>query len=284
MNTTLKKILINPYTISIVAMIVIIIALFVGTFSWLDSYTNHNIVITVPDLTDLTPAEAEEVLKEKNLRCQVIDSVFMKGKKLGVIVEQTPAANSSVKEGRAIYLITNSNSIRKVALPDVRETSLRQAEAIINSVGLKVDSIQYVPSEYKDLVRDVRSGNKTLAPGTRIPEGSAIVLLVGKGDNQERVVVPSLRSLNADQAIGKLHAAYLNIGELYYDVPPKDDKDKDNYFIYKQKPVTGTPANLGDIVNIYLSKDPTLLEGPEDAFSAAPQENSTIEEKDEIFQ
>ncbi|MCQ2210561.1 MAG: PASTA domain-containing protein [Paludibacteraceae bacterium] len=286
MKIDIKKLLVNPYTISIILMILIAIILYVGTLSWIDSYTNHNEKVLVPDLSDMTIEEAEPMLRDKNLKYTVIDSVYMRGKKLGVIVEQIPAAGSEVKEERTIYLTTNSNSIRKVVLPDVKEVSLRQAEAMINSVGLKVDSIMYVPSEYKDLVRDVRFNGKTLTAGSRIPEGSSVILMVGRGESNEEVDVPSLRSLTIEQSISKAHAAYLNIGDLHFDVQPKDEKDKDSYFVYKQSPITGTSVKLGETINLYLSKDPTTLEVPEEKFTAEQpaSEGDELEQKDEFFQ
>lgn len=286
MNATVKKILVNPYTISLLAMILIVIALYAGVFTWLDSYTKHGEEVILPDLSDLSVAEAEEITKDKNIKCAVIDSVFMKGRKLGVVVEQIPPAGSAVKEGRTIYLITNSNTIRKVALPDVRELSLRQAEAVINSVGLKVDSIQYIPSDFKDLVKDVRlkDGYKEVAVGTRIPEGSAVILLVGRGETNEVTSVPSFRTLNADQSVSRAHSSYLNIGEIYYDVEPKDEKDKESYFVYKQVPLTGTTTKLGATISIYLTKDPTKLEVPEEKYVPENGEEGAEEDKDELFQ
>jgi beta-lactam-binding protein with PASTA domain len=280
-NFNVKNLLINPYTISLVALIIIFVALFFGTSAWLKSYTQHGVELIVPDVTDLSIGEAEEIFKDKKMKCEIIDSVFMSGKRLGGIVEQIPPAGSKVKEGRTIYLITNSNSIRKIALPDVREISLRQAEAMINSVGLKVDSIEYVPSEYKDLVKDAKHNGKILSPGSRIPEGSLIVLMVGKGNAEEQIEVPSFRALNASQSLNKAHAAYVNIGEIIYDVKPKDEKGADSYFVYKQTPITGTVVKFGESIDIYLTKDPTALEVPEEIFTPAPTEEESETEHQE---
>ncbi len=267
MKFNAKKLFINPYTISFVVLIVILAGLYIGTFNWLDSYTNHGVELVVPDVSDLTEAEAEAIFKENKMKCEVVDSIFMKKRKLGVVVEQIPAAGSKVKEGRTIYLITNSNTIRRIVFPDVREISLRQAEATIKSVGLKVDSIVYVPSEYKDLVLDAQYNGKVLPPGFRIPEGASVVLHVGRGDTNEGLPAPSFRGLTVEQSIDKAHTVFLNIGEVFFDVQPKDDKDKDGYFVYKQTPITGTVINYGTSVSIYLTKNPNLLEEPEETFS-----------------
>jgi len=264
MNRT-KQFFTNPFFISAVAVIVLLIVLFWGAFRWLDSYTNHGKLIIVPDLYGLSEQEAEQILthKDKNLRYEIIDSIFVKGKKAGAIMEQNPEAGSIVKKERKIYLIINARSPRKVILPDLRDVSLRQAEAIITSMGLKIGDYEYVPSEYKDLVQDVKYGNRIAAPGTRITEGASVTLLVGKGLSNETTIVVSLRELTLEQAIEKAHSSSLNIGATLYDTPPQNEKEKELYVVYRQDPVTGSKVLLGQSINIFLTKDKTLLDEPE---------------------
>ena len=109
-----KKIFVNPYTISVVAALLILFALYKCTFSWLDSYTNHGQEIVVPDLSGMTPLEASQILAKQSLKYEVVDSVFMKGKSLGAIVEQTPQPGEKIKADRTVYLIVNSSSINQI--------------------------------------------------------------------------------------------------------------------------------------------------------------------------
>lgn len=281
MNINFKKIFVNPYTISLVVAIVLVIALLIGTMSWLDTYTNHGNEIMVPDLTELKREEVAQILNESGLKCEVVDSIYVKGAKLGAVVEQIPEAGSSVKSGRTIYLIINSNSNRKVVLPDVRDVSLRQADAVITSIGLIVDSVEYVPSEYKDLVQDVKYDGRLMTAGDKIPEGSKVVLLVGRGAVDEEIEVVSLRGLNPEQAINKAHSAYLNIGREIYDGQKPDEQSKQKYFVYKQEPITSSKVRVGTPVNIYLTTDPTKLEIPEEVYVDSTA-ISTVEEN--LFQ
>ncbi|MBR3520078.1 MAG: PASTA domain-containing protein [Paludibacteraceae bacterium] len=283
MKISAKKIFINPYTISIVAALLILFVIYKCTFSWLKSYTNHDQEIVVPDLSGMTTLEASQILQKQSLKLDVVDSVFMKGKALGAIVEQTPKPGEKIKADRTIYLIVNSSAIRKVVLPDVHEFSLRQAEAMINSVGLKVDSVIYIPNEYKDLVQYVKQNKLELQPGTRIPEGSSVTLYVGRGLSNETLEVVSFRKLNEEQAILKAHSAYLNIGKVIYDEQPKDDADKALFFVYKQQPATGSTINVGGSINLYLSKDPSTLESPEEIYYNPEEPDDTSADTDNIF-
>jgi len=274
MNKNLKKILTNPFLISISAVILLLIGLFFGTLRWLDSYTNHGKEIFVPDLRGLDEEETEKILTSKKLGYEIIDSIFVKGEKAGTIMEQNPEAGARVKEERKIYLIINARSPRQVVLPDLRDVSLRQAEAIITSLGLKVGSYEYVPSEYKDLIQNVKYENRIAAPGARITEGASITLMVGKGLSNETTKLVSFRELTLEQAIAKANSFSLNIGATLYDDPPKNEKEKELYFVYRQEPVTGTEVSLGQSINLFLTKDKTLLEMPEETI----EEDATEEE------
>lgn len=264
MNKTVKKILVNPFVISILVAILILIGLFFGSLRWLDGYTNHGKEIIVPDLKGLEEVEAEKILTDKNLQYEIIDSIFVRGRKPGSIAEQNPEAGANVKEERTIYLIINAFSPRKIILPDIRDLSLRQAEAMIKSVGLKIKDYEFVPSEYKNLVQDVKYDSVVILPGSRITEGASVTLLVGEGLSDEDIEIPSFRALSLEQAREKAHTASLNIGAALYDVTPQNETDRDSYFVYKQKPITNSKASKGQSVNLFLTKDKALLDIPEE--------------------
>lgn len=153
-----------------------------GVMAWLDSYTHHNVAIAVPDLRTMQVNVAEQVLAKSGLKCEVIDSVYSKEVAPGAIVEQSPEANSKVKEGRTIYLTLNASSVQTFPLPDIEEMSQRQAVATLRAIGFKIDSVSYVHYEYRDLVVGVRYKNKPVKTGDKIPVGSRLVVLVGDGN------------------------------------------------------------------------------------------------------
>lgn len=148
---------------------------------WLSFYTRHGESVTVPDLRGLSVEEASQILSNKKLRFEIVDSVYIRGKKPGSIVEQIPAAELSVKEGRIIFLSINSNTVKKITVPDVRDISSRQAIATLTSVGFVVQTVVEVPSEYKDLVVDVIFRGRKILPGQKLPMGSSLILNVGDG-------------------------------------------------------------------------------------------------------
>jgi len=233
--------------------IAIIVALAWTTLICIDFYTHHGDSEIVPDLRGASVEEAELILAKQGLRVQVIDSVYVRDKKLGTIIDQNPAPNSSVKTNRPIYLIINSRLVRQVSLPDVSDVSSRQAIAMLQSIGLNLESVQEVPSEYKDLVTEVKYHGRTITPGTRIPEGSSVVLVVGNGLGAAQAEIPTIKGLGLNAATDSLTAAGFIIGAVEYDVPPSDNEAE--YIIYRQRPAGKNSAPMGSRIDVFLSKD-----------------------------
>lgn len=224
-----------------------------------------------------------QLLSKQSLKASVVDSIYVKGKTLGSIVEQTPKAGDKIKAGRTIYLIVNSSTVRKVTVPDVREYSLRQAESMLRSVGIKVDSIVYVTSEFKDLVQYVKQKNMPLEVGARIPEGSAVTLFVGRGLNNELCEVPSFRKLTLERATNMAHTSFLNIGTVIYNEQPIDEDEKAQYVVYKQEPVTEAKVSMGSAIKLYMTKDLSLLETPEEIYYNEENPSEAKTEEEELF-
>jgi len=233
----------------------IVVALSWGVLIGIDYYTHHGESETIPDLRGLNVEEAEVLLSKKGLYTQIIDSVYVRGKKLGTIIDQIPAPNSNVKSNRPIYLVINSRKVRQVTLPEINDVSFRQADAMLKSVGLSYSSVEYAPSEYKDLVIDVKFHGRSVVPGTRVPEGSSVVLVVGNGLGASDSVmsVPSIKGLKLEEARQRIQSASFVMGAVEFDVPTSGDEDK--YVIYRQRPAAGSSLPVGTRIDVYLSKD-----------------------------
>lgn len=247
--------------------IIIFVALAWATLIAVDYYTHHGEAETVPDLRGLYIEEAETMLQNHGLYAQVIDSVFVRDKKLGTIIEQIPAANSTVKSNRPIYLIINSKQVRKIPLPDVNDVSYRQADAMLKAIGLSVGSVEYSPSEYKDLVIAVKLHGRSIVAGTRVPEGSSLVLVVGSGLGEEGSLVPAIKGLALEEGRQEALAGSMVLGAIEYDVEPNGNEDQ--YVIYRQRPAAGKPVPAGTRIDVWLSKDKSML-------------NKTFEEDEEV--
>ena len=244
-----KVILIN-FLIAAAVAIILLAILLIG----LRQYTQHGVEITVPEITELYLEEARIILESEGLHIEVIDSTYSTKVPQGTIVEQTPLAGSKVKHGRTIYVIQNAQMRRPVVLPELRDMSLRQAKATLSSLGLVIDSIAYEPSAYRDIVLDIRMGDSIINAGTRVSEGSPVLLIVGKGQGTEEVTIPTVVGKSLDDARSWLLSHTLTVGIVQYDIPPTEE-NKLQYIVYSQEPASGTVVVEGTSVNLKLSMD-----------------------------
>ncbi len=155
------------------------------TMLWLDSWTGHGEYREIPDVKGMTFEQASDALAEADLLAVLSDSVFKTDSKPGIVMDQVPKSNSTVKPGRAVYLTINAFSPRAVTVPNLTDISLRQARSIIEGLGIKNIRVVEVPSAYADLVIAVKYNGLPISGGARIPVSAALTIEVGKGSQPD---------------------------------------------------------------------------------------------------
>lgn len=154
------------------------IILVVLTLAYLHIYTRHGKHVVVPRLEGLQIEEANTILNAQGLKVEVIDSIYRSDAVPGAIIDQTPKAENRVKEGRHIYVSIYSKTPQQVAIPGLEDYSVRQATALLNSLGFTQLTIEEAPSEYSGLVLSVESRGKKLSPDELVTIGSPLKLIV----------------------------------------------------------------------------------------------------------
>ncbi len=160
-------------------------------------YTRHGDYLTVPDFAGLTIGQVTASDAYSKFQFEVVDSVFDQTRPKGTILHQDPFPESKVKEGRKIYLTIVSFLPEKTAMPDLKNLSLRQAIGTLESLGLKVGRIMYIPAFDQDAVQQQMFEGNVIATGTRIDKGSKIDLTVGMG-SQGQTSVPATQGEETD--------------------------------------------------------------------------------------
>jgi len=271
MSNSFKRILKNLLIFAAILTVLIVIVL-----TALSKYTHHDSVITVPDVTSLTVDEAAPFFEKKDLRYKVVDSIRVVSLLPGTILEQKPSPGAHVKQNRIIFLTINASSEEKIVIPDVKDCSQRQAVATLEASGLRVRNIEFVPSEFRDLVLGVRFNGKSITAGFKLPKGSYVTLLVGQSLSGGEVPVPSMHALFLEEAIESAHSKSLNIGNVYYDVTPANSEEAKSYQVYKQDPITGSSISMGKKIDIWMSTDLNLIEAPEETY--VPEDSLEVEQ------
>ena len=96
---TLKEFLKSKtFKVNALAALGITIFLIIVTMLFLRIYTNHGGSVDIPDLRGKTTSEVAEMLKRKDLRFQIRDSVYSRDARPGTVLDQFPKAGMKVKK------------------------------------------------------------------------------------------------------------------------------------------------------------------------------------------
>lgn len=241
----------KTFLYSLGIMVLVIGISFFMLYNWLNTYTHHGESITVPDVRGLSEEKLARFIEDKHLRYKIVDSLFEDSKAPGSVIEQDPKPDSKVKENRTIYLTVNSSRPPKVKMPDLVDVSFRQAEAILQTFGLRVGQTIYKPDLAKNAVLAQLYKGHAISPNTEIYKGSAIDLVLGDGLGNSEVPVPNLVSLTRGEAMFVLKGSSLNIGTITFDPGVKNEEDAK---VYRQYPEAGGNSTIkqGEAVDIFL--------------------------------
>lgn len=226
----------RAFIIQLILIVFVIAGIFYGTLVYLGYYTMHGQEITVPDLIGVHKEKLSEILKEKNLRFIILDSVYVDGEDKGNVVGQHPGAQSKVKENRTIYVTVNAQNPPSVKLPLVIDKSLRQATSVLENIGLVLGELIYVPDQCVNCVLAQKVKGYNQLNDTVVPKGTVVDLVLGGGLSDEKILVPLIINLNRKEAIAKLKSSFLNIGAELYDGSVYDNEDSLNAKIFAQHP------------------------------------------------
>ncbi len=161
--------------------VALFIAIVIGAYFALNSYTNHGKKITVPNIKKKNIKVAKKELMKQGLEIQVSDTLYLKNLPAGIVLEQIPSPGRVVKPGRVIYVVINAGHSAEKKIPDVIDnSSAREAKAILLAAGFKRVDIQYIAGE-KDWLYGIKCNNKNLKTGDMVSIEARLILLVGDG-------------------------------------------------------------------------------------------------------
>lgn len=147
---------------------------------FLKVYTRHGKEIEMPEFIGQNSEELIRNTDATDFILVISDYVYDKTKEEGVVIKQNPQAKELVKKGRKVYLTVASSEPPKIKMPELRDVSLRQAEIMLNAIGLELDGVIYKPSPFENAVLDQLYKGRAIGAGTEISHGEKITLVVGK--------------------------------------------------------------------------------------------------------
>lgn len=239
--------------------ILISLVLFLVTVIGLRLFTHHGKTIQVPDIKGYNEAQVARIISDSELRYEIIDSVYTEEVLPGTVFDQIPSAGAFVKKDRKLFLVFNAIQSERVAMPSLKNVSLRQAKVMIKQSGLKMGEIIYVSSEYKDLVINQMMSDTLIEAGCMVPKFSTIDLQVGRGLGSSKTQVPYLRGHYFVDAVDRIKQVNLNEGVVKKDNTISDDSPLDSAIVWKQYPQPEISAKQGKAVDLWLTMDTAVV-------------------------
>ncbi len=241
--------------------VIFIVGLIFILLIWMNLYTRHGQATPVPDFFGLTMEQTKALAEKSKMRYQVIDSVYTVLVSKGCVAEQTPKAGFKVKKWRNILLTINAFNPEMVAMPNLVDLPYRQAKALIESSGLELGTLRYIPDLSLNMVKKQLHNGKEVHENDSLQKGSVIDLVLGKGLSNQTNQIPDLIGMKLDPAKNVILGASFNLGTYTYDNTIMTGNDTLNAFVVKQNPEykESAPLQLGSAIYIWLSVDSAKL-------------------------
>ena len=225
-------------------------------------------LVTVPDLTEKTEAEAAARLNAKGLKLGEVNEASSNTVDSGIIISQQPGAGEKLEEGKEVT-VTISTGRNLVTVPDVTGDTSAVATNIINKAGLELgDNNKYEFSEDFDQDKVIRTIPEM---GEEVPAGTKINLIISKG--QDSVQIQDVEGKTSAEAKSILEGDELvvTILESFHETISKGT-------VIRTVPIAGSPAKKSSNVTVYVSKGPELITVPNVIDKLEDEANAILDE------
>ncbi|KAA3645615.1 MAG: PASTA domain-containing protein [Bacteroidetes bacterium] len=258
MGPFIKFLFSKTFIINLLIALLLLAGGLYATLNYLDDYSLHGQTLEVPNLEGKNFEQMDTLLNPTEFTAIITDSIYLKDKIVGEIVDQDPKPGKTVKQGRKIYITVAAAEPAKITMPDLVDLSLRQASSLMETYGLVVGKLSYRPDLCVNCILEQQLDGKPIAAGTKILKGIKIDLIIGHGLSNELTQVPYLIGMNTSMAESVLLSSYLNVGAVFYDADNVlTATDSAQAKVYKQSPFysEGPTIQMGSSVDLFVTMD-----------------------------
>ncbi len=220
--------------------------------STLTGCPNSGPTICVPDLSNMTQAEATPLLLAEELCLGRVSWEYSVEVPAGGVIAQEPPKETMVAPGTRVDLVFSKGK-NLIAVPNLLEMTEGEAQAQLLAAGFAVGALT---EAYSDTVPVGGVLSQEPVAGTRVASNSSVALVVSKGP--EFVLTPSVEGMlqgTAESAITFLGLAVGDITEAYSDSVPVGR-------VIAQEPIAGSSVAPNSAVALLLSRGPEPIAVP----------------------
>lgn len=201
--------------------------------------------MTVPDLSNMTYAEAKSAAEDAGFKIEKGSSVYSDSVTKNHVADQDPGAGTEVKRGRTITVNLSKGS---------------KDGTVPNVVGMNYDEVEKYLKKYGYKLGVVKEQTSTQAAGTILsqdPEGGAdaskgsrVNIVISDGKGKEKATVPSVTGMSLAQAKAAIANAGFTVGNITYD----ESNVYGNGYVMWQQYAANTQLDKGTTIDIEVSK------------------------------
>lgn len=232
------------------------------------AYAIQGSEVSVPDLTDMTQQNAEDVLTDKNLKVGTIQKTASNQYDSGHVIRSTPVKGLRVKSGSTVDL-TVSTGQKKYRIKDYTDQVYSDVSRQLRQKGLTVKR-KYQSSTTVDAGTIL---NQSIDAGKNVvPSKTTITLTVSSGKPTFAVRDLSDYTQQAVQDYAAEAGLMVTFSEEY-------STSIQTGLVIRQSPASGTMVQAGDRLNVVLSKGPRApVVQPSESVSETPSSSSSESE------
>jgi beta-lactam-binding protein with PASTA domain len=227
------------------------------------------------------------MLEEKGFEVVIQDSVYYDSLPPMIIVKQVPEADAVVKVNRNIYVTVNRLLPPDVDMPNLVGYSFRNAQMILNNLGLKLGDTTFRPDFAKNSVLEQTLNGTRIPPGSKVKVGSRISLVLGTGVGNTDMAVPLLIGMMYDSVKLLMDQQGLILGAVIADPLVRDQATA---YVYKQSPSHRDEEDRqfrirpGQMIDIWLGVERPNVDSLEKARRSAIRQRKLEEQQETEFE
>lgn len=174
-------------------------------------------IVSVPNISGKTPAEARRELARKKLSLQEKGVEFSDRFERGQIISQDPPAGSKIRVNRFIRVVLSGGS-EMVEVPALVGRSMEAASKVLSESGLQRGLVAQIHTLRYAAGRII---SQEPAPnGARIKRATPINFLVSQGAVEPKYMMPDLIGRNSAPTIAKLQEMGFKVADIRYSYYP----------------------------------------------------------------
>lgn len=218
----------RPLWVNILVGIFLAIGIFYIFLFSLKWITHHGSSRSVPDVMGKTFDEARKELNKLGFEVEIQDSIYVDTIAPLTVIKQFPESDAKVKINRGVYLTISRAVPPEVEMPNLVGFSFRSAEMVLKNMNLRIGDTTFKPDFAKNSVLE-----QSVVPGTKLPMGSVINLVLSDGIGQQQFSVPDIFGMKLIDAKILIDSLGLILGPI---IPTGEITDTLDSYIWKQNP------------------------------------------------